>query len=260
MMCACPKKDVLAAKGSVACIYKCGEKGNMIDKTRLQEKAAAGGMLLRAAQLDALENYAKMLLEWNEKMNLTAITEPEDIENKHFLDALYFAAQAEVAGGVVDVGTGAGFPGVVAKIYKPEIALTLMEPTGKRLQFLRHICGELGIEASFLKERAEEAGRKAWRAQYDVSTARAVASLPVLCEYCLPLVKVGGCFIAMKAEVADELGAAENAIEKLGGSVPEQRRYQLPDGSARVLVVIRKEADTPAQYPRNGGTIAKRPL
>ncbi|NLW79823.1 MAG: 16S rRNA (guanine(527)-N(7))-methyltransferase RsmG [Ruminococcaceae bacterium] len=232
----------------------------MIDKKRLQEKAIADGIILDSDQLDALACYAHMLLEWNQKMNLTAITEPEDIENKHFLDALHFAAQAEVAGNLVDVGTGAGFPGIVAKIYKPEIALTLMEPTGKRLQFLQHVCGRLGLEATFLKERAEEAGRKRWRAQYDVSTARAVAPMPVLCEYCLPLVKLSGYFVAMKADVTNELDTAENAIRKLGGAAPELRRYALPDGSARVLVMIRKVEDTPAQYPRNGGTIAKRPL
>lgn len=236
------------------------EEHEMIDTGRLKEKAAAHGISLADAQLALLARYAVLLLEWNEKINLTAIRSPEDIENKHFLDSLILAAQPEVAGRLVDVGSGAGFPGVVAKIYKPQLQLTIMEPLGKRLRFLEHLSRELGVEITLLKERAEEAGRKQWRESYDVSTARAVAGLPILSEYCLPLVKQGGCFIAMKADVADELEAAENAIAKLGGAAPELRPYTLPDASARTLLVIKKMQATPPQYPRNGGVIAKRPL
>ena len=111
----------------------------------------------------ALDTYAELLVEYNQKVNLTAITDPEGIEDKHFIDSLLFAVQPEVSGRVVDVGTGAGFPGVVAKLYKPQLQLTLMEPTGKRVEFLRYVCGRLGIEAEFAKERAEEAARKQWR-------------------------------------------------------------------------------------------------
>ncbi len=146
-----------------------------------------------------------MLVEYNEKVNLTAITDAEGIEDRHFIDSLLLASQPEVQGSLVDVGTGAGFPGIVAKLYKPQLALTLMEPTGKRVDFLRYVCGQLGLEAEFVKERAEEAARKRWREAFDVASARAVAALPVLLEYCLPLVRKGGLFIAMKgAGAADE--------------------------------------------------------
>ena len=132
-------------------------------------------------------------MEYNQKVNLTAITDPEGIEDKHFLDSLLFASQPEVAGKMVDVGAGAGFPGIVTKIFKPDLELTLMSPTGKRVEFLKYACGQLGLTGvEFAKERAEEAARKAWREQFDLASARAVAALPMLAEYCLPLVKVGG--------------------------------------------------------------------
>ena len=170
----------------------------MIDKNRLQAKCSTWNISLTGAQLDLLDRYAELLVSYNEKVNLTAITSPEGIEDRHFADSLLFAAQPEVSGRLVDVGTGAGFPGIVAKIYKPDLELTLMEPTGKRVDFLRYACAELGLTGvEFAKERAEEAARKVWREQFDVASARAVAALPVLCEYCLPLVKVGGRFIAM---------------------------------------------------------------
>ena len=178
------------------------------------------------------------------------------------MDSLLLAAQPEVAGKMVDVGTGAGFPGIVAKIYKPDLELTLMEPTGKRVDFLRTVCGELGLQGvEFAKERAEEAARKVWREVFDVASARAVAALPVLCEYCLPLVKVGGVFIAMKGpDAAAETEASKNALHKLGGKLEEVRAFTLPDGSTRNLVIIRKISQTPTVYPRNGGKIAKKPL
>lgn len=232
----------------------------MIDKQRLIDKAAACGLDIAHAA-DGLAKYAEILVDYNQKVNLTAITDPEGIEDKHFIDSLLFAAQPEVEGKFVDVGTGAGFPGVVAKLYKPQLELTLMEPTGKRLDFLRYLCGELGIEAEFAKERAEEAARKGWRESGDLAVARAVAALPVLCEYCLPLVKPGGRFIAMKGpDAAAECAAAAGALRKLGGRLVECRNFTLPDGSARSLVIFEKTAPTPAAYPRNGGTIAKKPL
>lgn len=232
----------------------------MINKQRIIEKAAAYGLDI-APIAPALDRYAEILVDYNKKVNLTAIVDPEGIEDKHFIDSLLFAAQPEVEGKFVDVGTGAGFPGVVAKLYKPQLELTLMEPTGKRLDFLRYLCGELGIEAEFAKERAEEAARKVWREQFDVACARAVAALPVLCEYCLPLVKPGGRFIALKGPEADaEAKAAAHALQKLGGQYAETRTFTLPDGSARGLVVCKKISQTPTVYPRNGGKIAKKPL
>ncbi len=231
----------------------------MINKERLVAHAAAYGINIDHC-IDQLALYARLLVEYNEKVNLTAITDPEGIENRHFLDSLLFAAQARVAGRLVDVGTGAGFPGVVAKLYKPQLELTLMEPTGKRVDFLKYLCVELGITAEFAKERAEEAARKGWREAFDVATARGVTAMDKLSEYCLPLVKVGGVFIAMKADAAEETAAAKGAIGKLGGKLGDTCRFALPDGSARSLIYVEKISHTPAVYPRNGGKIAKSPL
>lgn len=234
----------------------------MIDKSRLEATCAAYGILLSGAQLDSLALYAACLVDYNKKVNLTAITDPEGIETKHFLDSLLFAAQPEVAGRMVDVGCGAGFPGIVAKIYKPDLALTLMEPTGKRVIFLQYACDTLGLSGvSFAKERAEEAARKQWRESFDIASARAVAALPTLCEYCLPLVAVGGTFIAMKgASANDELAAAQPALKKLGGQFVESRSFSLPQGDQRDLIICKKISHTSSVYPRNGGKIAKSPL
>ncbi|HIX18708.1 MAG TPA: 16S rRNA (guanine(527)-N(7))-methyltransferase RsmG [Candidatus Gemmiger faecavium] len=234
----------------------------MIDRERLAQKCSTWNIELTGTQLDLLDRYAELLVSYNEKVNLTAITTPEGIEDRHFADSLLFAAQPEVSGRMVDVGTGAGFPGVVAKIYKPELELALMEPTGKRMDFLKYVCGELGLTGvEFVRERAEEAARKQWREAFDLASARAVAALPVLCEYCLPLVKVGGHFLAMKGPDADnELELASNALRKLGGRAADDRAFTLPDGSARRLLVMEKISQTPPAYPRNGGKIAKKPL
>lgn len=232
----------------------------MIDKNRLIEKAARFG-IDAAPAADALDLYAELLVEYNKKVNLTAITEPEAIEDRHFIDSLLLAAQPEIGGRVVDVGTGAGFPGIVVKLFKPDVELTLMEPTGKRVEFLKYACARLGIEAEFAKERAEEAARKRWRESFDAAAARAVADLPVLAEYCLPLVRPGGAFVAMKgASASEEVGRAGGAVKKLGGRIDGVRSFTLPDASARGLVICTKISHTPPVYPRNGGKIAKAPL
>ena len=204
----------------------------MIDKQRLEEKCSTWNITLTGTQLDQLDAFAQILVDYNQKVNLTAITDPEGIEDKHFLDSLLFASQPEVAGRMVDVGAGAGFPGIVTKIFKPELELTLMEPTGK-----------------------------VWREQFDLASARAVAALPMLAEYCLPLVKVGGNFLAMKgASGEEELTAARGAIKKLGGEYRETRTLHLPGGDTRTLILCKKISQTPTAYPRNGGKIAKSPL
>lgn len=232
----------------------------MIDTQRLIRKAAEYG-IDAALVAQKLDEYAALLVEYNQKVNLTAITDAQGIEDKHFIDSLLLAARPEVRGRMVDVGTGAGFPGIVAKLYKPELELTLMEPTGKRVDFLKYACAQLGIEAEFAKERAEEAARKQWRESFDVATARAVAALPVLAEYCLPLVRVGGVFLAMKGSGADEeIDAARGAVAKLGGKYCARQDAELPDGSHRTLILYEKISQTPPVYPRNGGKIAKAPL
>ena len=234
----------------------------MIDKNRLEAKCAALGIALTGPMLDALDQYAEILVEYNQKVNLTAITDPEGIEDKHFADSLLLANLPETAGKLVDVGTGAGFPGVVAKIFKPELQLTLMEPTGKRVEFLKYVCAQLGLSGvEFAKERAEEAARKVWREQFDVTTARGVAALPMLSEYCLPLVKVGGVFLAMKGPgAAEELAESGAALKKLGGKGSGVAEFHLPGGDVRNIIRIKKISQTPPVYPRNGGKIAKSPL
>ena len=235
----------------------------MIDKNRLQAKCSTWNIPLTGAQLDLLDRYAELLVSYNEKVNLTAITSPEGIEDRHFADSLLFAAQPEVSGRLVDVGTGAGFPGIVAKIYKPDLELTLMEPTGKRVEFLKFACAQLGLSGvEFAKERAEEAARKTWRERYDLASARAVAALPALCEYCLPFVKVGGVFLPMKAgDIEAELGEAKNAVGTLGGRLERVYSYTLPgEGAVMSVPVIRKVRKTDAKYPRRQAQIVKKPL
>lgn len=232
----------------------------MIEKDKLKRYAETFGLTLGPIELEQFDIYAQLLVEWNERMNLTAITQAEEIEDKHFIDCMPLAACPQLGESLVDVGSGAGFPGVVVKILRPQVALTLLEPTGKRVTFLQALCAQLGLQVAVEKERAEEAGRKHWRESFSTATARAVAPLPMLCEYCLPLVQPGGYFIAMKAEAEQELVAAQRAIEKCGGEYQATQPYTLPDGAARSLVLIEKLGATPQQYPRNGGVIKKRPL
>lgn len=232
----------------------------MIDKARFNAKCKTYGIELTENQLDLLDKYAEILVEYNEKVNLTAITDAEGIEDKHFLDSLLFANNELVNGKIVDVGTGAGFPGIVTKIYKPEIDLTLMEPTGKRCVFLQYALDTLGLKGNVVKERAEEARRKQYREIYDVATARAVADMRILSEYCLPLVKIGGYFIAMKGDSEKELAPSIKAITKVGGVYVKTDKMTLPDGAKRDIITIKKETPTPKPYPRNGGKINKAPL
>ena len=232
----------------------------MIDRDRFLNTLKQYDIEISDLQLEQLDKYAEILVEYNQKVNLTAITDPLGIENKHFLDSLLFAKNPLVQGKVVDVGTGAGFPGIVTKIFKPGIELTMIEPTGKRCTFLQYALDTIGIKADVVKERAEEAARKQWREQFDVATARAVADMRVLSEYCLPLVKVGGHFIAMKGDGEKELTPALKAIEKLGGKYINMEQFNLPDESKRCVIICKKEKETAKVYPRNGGKIAKSPL
>lgn len=232
----------------------------MIDRERLFNKRKAYGIILSDDQLGLLDKYSDILVEYNSKVNLTAITDPEGIEDRHFIDSLLFRRREEVAGSVVDVGTGAGFPGIVTKIYKPQIEINLMDPLGKRCVFLQYALDSLGLKGNVIKERAEEAARKQYREKYDIATARAVADMRVLSEYCIPLVRVGGLFIAMKSSNLEEIELAKPAINKLGAEYLGAEDISLPDGSRRTLVFCRKTGNSPAAYPRNGGKIAKSPL
>jgi 16S rRNA (guanine527-N7)-methyltransferase len=222
---------------------------------------------LTEAQLTAFERYSQELIEWNQRVNLTGITEPHEIVVKHFLDSLsvYQALpQSPVDLSLIDVGSGAGFPGLPLKIVRPALRLTLLEATAKKTAFLQHLIRVLNLTGvTILTARAEEAGRQPkQREQYDVAVARAVAPLPVLAEYMLPLVKKGGTVIVQKGQdPADEIKAAANALGILGGKVVQTLPVAVPGLAAeRHLVVIRKNKVTPLQYPRRAGVPAKKPI
>lgn len=230
----------------------------------LKAEAAARGIALTREMLEQLALYREMLLDWNTRLNLTAITQPEEVAIKHFLDSLLPLGLWELPQGasLVDVGTGAGFPGVVLKIARPDLRLTLLDSLQKRTAFLKALSQSLGQQNEILHGRAEELARNpAFREAYDVATARAVAELPALCEYCLPLVKVGGAFLALKGPAGpQELQAALPAIEQLGGAPQAPLPYRLPDGSERVLCVVEKRSQTPTLFPRKSHKITKAPL
>ena len=219
---------------------------------------------------ERLDIYARLLVEWNEKMNLTAITDPIGITVKHFADSLTAAPLLpKGAFSMIDVGTGAGFPGVPLALLREDCRLTLLDSLNKRLVFLDTVCRELGLTVTLVHARAEEGGRKPeLREQYDVATARAVAALPTLCEYCLPFVKVGGQFLALKGPDCDrEQEAAKRAISLLGGRVVLTRAMTLPEQPEvgiepmeRRLVSVVKTAPTPPKYPRPTAKIAKQSL
>lgn len=236
----------------------------MINKAEFTEIAAGYGFELSQTMLDRFDEYARILVEWNEKMNLTAITEPADIVNKHFLDSLLFFKAFEPQNGakLIDVGTGAGFPSIPIKIFRNDLNITLLDSLNKRVNFLNEALKAVSLDGECIHGRAEELARNSgYREQFDVACARAVAKLPVLCEYCLPYVKRGGVFAALKgSEAALEAAAAENAIRVLGGKISEIKELTLPDGDKRGIIIIKKISQTPTKYPRQSAKIAKKPL
>lgn len=217
-----------------------------------------------AEEYDRFARYCAELQEWNCRMNLTAITDDEGVAEKHFADSLLPLTMAELPQGaaLVDVGSGAGFPGLPMALVRPDLQVTFLDSLQKRLTFLQQLTEKLQVNAAVLHARAEDAGQdKKYREQYDVATARAVANLNALAEYCLPLVRVGGQFLALKGAAGEEeLAAAAGAVTKLGGRVEAVHRYALPCGDARVLIVIRKEKPTPPVYPRTAALVKKKPL
>ena len=220
---------------------------------------------LNETQLEQLETYFKMLVEWNEKINLTAITDTEGVAIKHFADSLALFNYVDIPqnASVIDVGTGAGFPGVVLKIARPDIKLTLLDSLNKRLVFLQEVLNATNLEAELVHSRAEDGGNdEDLREQFDFSVSRAVARLNVLSEYCLPYVKVGGSFVTLKGpDAEEEINEAKNAIYLLGGKINKVSEYSLPmDGGERTIAVIRKKNKTAKKYPRNSGKIKAKPL
>ena len=216
--------------------------------------------------IPALEAFSRLLLEKNQVMNLTAITEPREVARLHLLDSrslLPLAALADLRGKrVVDVGTGAGFPGVPVAIARPAVQMTLLDSLGKRVEFLRESCGALGLaNAACVQARAEEFARER-RESFDAALSRAVAALPILCELCLPLVKVGGRFLAMKSSHSqEEIDSAQRAIEILGGRTAWVRDYTIPGTEvAHRVVCVEKIRETPERYPRRFAVMKKQRL
>lgn len=216
-------------------------------------------------QTASFEHYQALLLEWNRKFNLTAITDPQEMQLKHFYDSLTcLRAIPPDAQSLIDIGCGAGLPGIPLKIMLPHLKLVLVDSVGKKVEFCRMTAQELGLtDVTALHARAEDLGQdKVHREQYDWAVARAVAPLPVLAEYLLPLVRVGGSMLAQKgASAADELKQASKAIRTLGGGAVKLDAFELPvTYDQRALIQVVKEKNTPAQYPRKAGTPSKKPL
>ena len=211
-----------------------------------------------------LDTFAEMLIETNKSFNLTAIKDPDDVTVKHFADCLTLFKYVDIPENakIIDVGTGAGFPGLVLKLARPDIQMTFLDSTKKRLGFIENVLNECGIQGEILHMRAEEAAQLTkYREKFDFSTARAVAALPTLSEYCLPFVKLGGSFISMKsAESNEELIEAKKAISILGGKIQEDILFDLVENMPRRIIKIRKVSQTPTKYPRPSAQISKKPI
>lgn len=223
------------------------------------------GIDLSEKQLLQFEKYYELLTEWNSFMNLTAITEHEEVLKKHFLDSLSIvkAVKMEDIHTVMDIGTGAGFPGIPLKISYPHLKVVLLDSLGKRVKFLNHVINELGLEdISAIHGRAEDFARQAeYREQFDLCVSRAVANLSSLSEYCLPYTRKNCLFVSYKSgKVEEELENAKRAISLLGGKVEHVSKFMLTDAGERALVVIRKEKHTPNKYPRKAGLPSREPL
>lgn len=232
----------------------------------VRDAQALFNIQLTDEQIELLLRYEKELLEWNQKFNLTAIREVESIRTKHFLDSFscVLAWKTSSPNRLIDIGTGAGFPGLPLKILYPNLKLTLVESVGKKAKFCRHLVDVLALnDVNVIQTRAEDLGQDSkHREQYDWAVARAVANLNVLSEYLLPLVKVGGSMLAQKGESGPaEAQSAEEAMKLLGGKLRQLIPVKLPGvAEARYLVVIEKVAATPRNYPRKPGIPAKQPL
>lgn len=219
---------------------------------------------LNEKQLSQFLDYADILREWNEKINLTAITDDEGISTKHFLDSLTAFKTGVVKGKVIDVGTGAGFPGLVLKIANPEIELTLLDSLNKRIVFLNDVCERLSIgDVETVHARAEDGGRdRKYRGQFDTVVSRAVARLSVLSEWCMPFLKQGGYFLALKGPLADaELNDARRAVKILGGKIEDVMEADIPFTDLKhKIIIIKKVGQTPLKYPRKSGIATKTPI
>lgn len=219
------------------------------------------GLSLDKHTYDKLNIYCDFLIEYNKNVNLTAITDPVDILYKHFIDSIIMVKYVDIPQNacLIDVGTGAGFPSIPLKIYRPDINLTLLDSLNKRITFLQLLCEKIGIKAEFIHGRAEDFSKKPeYREKFDVSCARAVANMSLLSELCIPFVKVGGMFVSMKGPNED-ISLGFNAIKILGGNVSRETNYSL-ENEERRIVQIEKISQTPTKYPRNSSQIKKKLL
>lgn len=228
----------------------------------LKNKAQQINILLEEKQIENFYKYMNLLLEWNEKMNLTAITEPNEVILKHFIDSLTIANLIEKGQKVIDVGTGAGFPGIPLSIVKEE-NITLLDSLNKRIKFLEEVINKLELKnIKAIHSRVEEfAKNKKERESYDIATSRAVAPLNVLLEYLLPLVKLNGKCICMKGSNTEEIEEAKNALKILGGEIEKIEKITLPESDiTRNIIIVKKVKETPSKYPRKPGTPSKEPI
>ena len=231
---------------------------------KMKEKSKNLDIDFSVEQISRFYKYMNMLIEWNEKINLTAIIEPNDIILKHFIDSLTIYKDIKDGLSVVDVGTGAGFPGIPLAIMNESLKITLVDSLNKRLIFLQEVINELNLKnVELVHARAEEFGQnKKYREKFDVATSRAVANLSTLSEYLIPLVKLNGKIVCMKAsEVEEEIEQAKKAINVLGGTIKNIEKFNLPQSDiGRTIVTIEKIKNTPAKYPRKAGTPSKEPI
>lgn len=233
-------------------------------EVQLKNQAEKIQIILEESQIQKLWEYMQLLLEWNGKINLTAITEPAEIITKHFIDSFTIAKYIKQNSTVIDVGTGAGFPGIPLKIIRPDLKIVLVDALQKRINFLKEIRERLELEnIEEIHARIEEIGKNSkYREQFEYVTSRAVANLSTLVEYMLPLCKINGQTICMKgSNVQEELENAKKAIKTLGGKITRVEEFTLPDTDmGRTIIQISKESPTPKQYPRKAGTPSKQPI
>lgn len=236
----------------------------MISKELLLKSCNELGINISNDAVDRFDKYAELLVDYNEKVNLTAITAPDDIVIKHFADSLCLMKFVELSSEqrIIDVGTGAGFPGAALLCCDPTLNITMIDSVNKKLDFIRFLVKELGLSAEIVTIRAEDAAKKVeYREVFDVVTSRAVAALNVLAEYSVPLVKIGGVFAPLKAVLsAEEDARGCSAISNLGAKIVSKNKYSIPDGSEREIIIAKKISQTSPKFPRAFSQISKKPL